>query len=182
MTRPNTAAPKAEWRQWARGVDVDWSAVSPTIAEALEAHLETNTAVLGFRPMPGEVDLRPLYALPKRRWLVTRTPTRGPLSVHDAGGPLEMHRYGFAQPVAGSHVVEPTDIDVVLVPGAVFDVSGGRVGRGKGYYDELLTRCRPDIELIGVTVDALVVDVVPTETHDISMTHIVTESGLRPVR
>ncbi|MBT8213307.1 MAG: 5-formyltetrahydrofolate cyclo-ligase [Acidimicrobiia bacterium] len=182
MDRPESVASKTVWRQWARSVAVDPVAVSAAVVEALDAFLDAGTIVLGFLPMPDEVDLRPLYAFEDRTWLVTRTPAEGPLTVHSAASPLEVHDYGFAQPVAGSTEVDPTAIDAVLVPGVVFDRSGGRLGRGMGYYDEVLTRCRPDVTRIGVTVDALVVPAVPMEPHDLAMTHLVTDSGVTTIQ
>ena len=41
-------------------------------------------------------------------------------------------------------VVEPEELDLVMVPGTAFDPRGGRMGQGKGYYDRLLANARPD--------------------------------------
>ena len=43
--------------------------------------------------------------------------------------------------------VRPEELDVVMVPGTAFDPRGGRMGQGKGYYDRLLARARPDAPL-----------------------------------
>ena len=43
-----------------------------------------------------------------------------------------------------TEIVDPQDIDMVLVPMLVCDKQGNRVGFGKGYYDRYLARCRPD--------------------------------------
>ena len=40
--------------------------------------------------------------------------------------------------------VRPEELDLVMVPGTAFDPKGGRMGQGKGYYDRLLGRARPD--------------------------------------
>jgi 5-formyltetrahydrofolate cyclo-ligase len=63
-------------------------------------------------------------------------------------------------------------LDLVLVPGIGFDVSGRRLGRGQGFYDRLLagiagTKC-------GVAFDQQVVGQIPAEKHDASMNFILT--------
>ena len=74
------------------------------------------------------------------------------------------------------------DIGAVLVPGLAFDRWGGRLGRGRGYYDRLLTRLGPGVDRMGVTADRLVwQEPLPVDTHDVRMTWLVTEAGLRPV-
>lgn len=48
-------------------------------------------------------------------------------------------------------IIDPLDIDLVLVPMLVCDVKGNRVGFGKGYYDRYLSRCRPDCLKVGLS-------------------------------
>jgi 5-formyltetrahydrofolate cyclo-ligase len=50
-----------------------------------------------------------------------------------------------------TEVIDPLDIDMVLVPMLVCDVAGNRVGFGKGYYDRYLSRCRPDCLKVGLS-------------------------------
>ncbi len=69
-------------------------------------------------------------------------------------------------------------IDVVLVPGLAFTRGGERLGRGGGYYDRLLNEVPPSARTIGVTVDGMLMDSIPTEPHDRRVGEIVTESGL----
>jgi 5-formyltetrahydrofolate cyclo-ligase len=63
-------------------------------------------------------------------------------------------------------------LDLILVPGVAFDLQGRRLGRGKGYYDQLLgalhgTRC-------GVAFDQQVVDEIPMAPHDMTLHCILT--------
>lgn len=91
---------------------------------------------------------------------------------------LEPHPFGPLQPPADAPPVDPAELDLVLVPGLAFDRRGGRLGYGRGYYDRLLARLPADPPLVGVAFDATVVEHVPVAVHDVTMTHLVTESGL----
>jgi 5-formyltetrahydrofolate cyclo-ligase len=44
----------------------------------------------------------------------------------------------------GTELLEPEEIDMVLVPLLAFDEQGHRVGYGKGFYDRFLAGCRKD--------------------------------------
>jgi prolyl-tRNA editing enzyme YbaK/EbsC (Cys-tRNA(Pro) deacylase) len=92
---------------------------------------------------------------------------------------LVRHRLGFDEPDEASTEVGPDSIDVVLVPGLVFDTSGGRLGRGKGYYDRFLVSLPRSTARVGVTTDDSVVDDVPVDEHDQSVRWLATESGVR---
>ncbi len=132
--------------------------------------------------LPGELDLEPVVArLPTIEWLTTRTPPTGPLTVHPYHSPVELHRFGFHQPVASVPEVRPARIEVALVPGLMFDTRGRRLGRGKSYYDGLLAGLSANALRVGVTLERLMADIVPVEPHDVAMTHLITENGLREV-
>lgn len=68
------------------------------------------------------------------------------------------------------HLVEP---QWILVPGVGFDLSGARLGRGKGFYDRYLEK-RADCK-IGLAWSEQIVEKVPTEKHDSHMDFIITE-------
>ncbi len=137
---------------------------------------------LVWMAIPGELDLEPVVVrLPMIEWLTTRTPPVGPLTVHPYHSPLELHRFGFHQPVASVPEVPPARIEVALVPGLTFDTRGRRLGRGKGYYDRLLAGLPADAPRVGVTLDRLMTEIVPVEPHDVAMTHLVTENGVREI-
>ena len=78
--------------------------------------------------------------------------------------------------------VDPAALDVLLVPGRAFDRRGIRLGRGGGHYDRILPRLRPGVPAVGVTVEERIVPRLPAEPHDVPMTHLATESGVRAVR
>ncbi len=71
--------------------------------------------------------------------------------------------------------VSPEEIDVVLMPGVAFDLSGGRLGYGGGYYDRFLEKCSPRCRLIAVAFELQIVEHVPCADHDARIHNIVTE-------
>ena len=73
-------------------------------------------------------------------------------------------------------VIQPEELDLVMVPGTAFDPRGGRMGQGKGYYDRLLARARPDAPLVALAFDCQIFDEIPVASHDVFMDLVLTES------
>lgn len=71
--------------------------------------------------------------------------------------------------------IDPGEIEVVLLPGSVFDLCGGRLGYGGGYYDRFLDREAPRALRIGLAFELQVVDKVPLLAHDKRIHYLVTE-------
>lgn len=67
------------------------------------------------------------------------------------------------------------NIDLVIMPGAVFDVNYGRIGYGGGFYDKFLGNLEKDIFKIALCYDFQIVDEVPTENHDIKPNKIISD-------
>jgi 5-formyltetrahydrofolate cyclo-ligase len=70
---------------------------------------------------------------------------------------------------------DPARLDVVIVPGSVFDRRGGRMGYGGGYYDRFLADLAPQATRIGVCFELQVEEYIPLEPHDQFLDFIVTE-------
>ena len=85
---------------------------------------------------------------------------------------LGLGRFGVLEPKPGCPVVPLNQLDLALVPGVAFDLTGRRLGRGKGFYDRLLTQVRG--HKCGVCFDSQVVEEVPEEPHDIRLDSILT--------
>lgn len=73
----------------------------------------------------------------------------------------------------GDDTVDIDSIDLVIVPAVAYDHRGNRIGRGKGYYDRLLSRSRAIT--IGVCYDFQLFDEFETESHDIPVDFVVTD-------
>ena len=68
--------------------------------------------------------------------------------------------------------VDPSCLELIIVPAVALDAHRNRLGRGKGFYDRLLstTSC----PTIGVACDFQLVDEVPVEPHDRPLDCVVT--------
>ena len=185
---PRANASKGAWRRWARALRSAWAA-SPRRARdeaAIAEHLAgwpswvAARTVLGYLPFGDEV--APALDFEGKALLTTRTDAGARrLTLHPADGPLERHPLGFLQPPPDAPEVDPRGVDLVLVPGLAFDVRGGRLGYGRGLYDGLLPALPTAAPRVAVAIDAWVVERLPTEAHDVPVTHLLTPAGLRAV-
>ncbi|MGH7590465.1 MAG: 5-formyltetrahydrofolate cyclo-ligase [Gemmatimonadales bacterium] len=72
--------------------------------------------------------------------------------------------------------VQPSELDLILVPGVAFDRQGGRIGYGKGFYDRVLARIRSGTPTIGLAFESQIIDDVPMGPADYHLKHLVTEA------
>ena len=73
--------------------------------------------------------------------------------------------------------IDPASIDVVVVPGSVFDRRGGRLGYGGGYYDRFLSRDAPGATRIALAYDLQLIETVDLQPHDQLMDRLITEKN-----
>ena len=141
--------------------------------------------VSGFLPIRSEIDIRPLMMLLADRGARLCVPAivDGRLQFRHLvrGAPLEPQGFGTYAPGAEAAVLDP---ELMLVPLAVFDRQGGRIGYGRGYYDSaiaaLTDKGTPPI-LAGVAFAVQEAETVPMEPHDIRLPMIATErETIRP--
>ncbi len=71
--------------------------------------------------------------------------------------------------------LDPSTIEAVIVPGSVFDLRGGRLGYGGGYYDRFLAQAAPQADRIALAYELQLIDTLQLEPHDQLMDWIVTE-------
>jgi 5,10-methenyltetrahydrofolate synthetase len=98
--------------------------------------------------------------------------------VRDLEADLRAGTWGIPEPVpARCRAVAPAEVDFVLVPGVVFDWTGGRIGYGAGYYDRLLAAWSgPLPPLVAAAFELQVVPAVPVLSTDRRVDLVVTES------
>jgi len=182
---------------------------SHSICQHLQRYLlslsASPTTLLGFIPFPDEPDVIPFYweihslfpqlpigfprvegnALAFYRWSSSWLPKNGGTPEWEPGS------FGILEPSPslpqfGKEIPWGTR-PIVLVPGRVFDRQGGRIGRGKGYYDRFLRSLRrrlsdgrKNIEVIaiGICFSVQVITEVPRTEQDEPIDHLITEEGM----
>ena len=90
-------------------------------------------------------------------------------------GDLAVGAFGVLEP-RGTKPLPIAGIDLIVVPGIVFDQFGHRLGYGRGFYDRALAACRPDCLKVGFAYDAQLVEKLPAAQHDKTLSVLVTES------
>ena len=82
-------------------------------------------------------------------------------------------QFGIGEPT-GPEFTNLESIDMIIVPGVAFDREGNRMGRGRGFYDRLLSTT-PNAFKVGVAFGFQRVEQVPTEPFDIKMNKVIHE-------
>ena len=68
------------------------------------------------------------------------------------------------------------NIEMVVIPGIVFDSRRQRIGFGYGYYDRFLKKLRKEVSRVGLAYEFQVIDKIPfNRKHDINMNLVITE-------
>lgn len=91
---------------------------------------------------------------------------------------LETAAYGLLEPIVEkTKQLKKERIDLLIVPGMVFDKYGYRIGFGGGYYDRFLTDF-PN-ETCSLLCKKQLIDRLPSESHDIPINYLITEIGVQ---
>lgn len=101
------------------------------------------------------------------------------LQVTDLEQDLQPGYFNIPEPdPAKTSRVAGTEIDAVMLPGSAFDIEGGRLGYGGGYYDRFLVNDAPQACRIGLAFELQVMEAVPLEPHDQLLDYLVTEKRI----
>jgi len=152
-------------------------ATSPEFAAArvvmlyLSTPHEVDTASLALAAwQQGKTIVVPKVSWDQRRML--------PVEITSLHGHLTTTGAGVREPAAGKPV--PVNlIDLVVVPGLGFTPAGYRIGRGMGFYDRFLAQADFIGVSCGLAFDEQVVPVLPVLDHDIPLSMLCTDSGIR---
>ncbi|MGA2869912.1 MAG: 5-formyltetrahydrofolate cyclo-ligase, partial [Verrucomicrobiota bacterium] len=80
------------------------------------------------------------------------------------------------EPASSCPEIPLDKFNLILVPGMAFDLSGNRLGRGRGFYDQLLGTAA-SIKC-GVCYDGQLFPEIPSEPHDVKVDFVLTPSKL----
>lgn len=152
---------------------------SETVAARLAGLPELRRAriVLLYAAMADEVDPAGLVAPLARRGVRTLFPRvhgdRLELVAASDLLTLRLGSHGIREPVGPA--MDPELVDVAVIPGVAFDLTGGRIGQGGGHYDRLLPLLSGRTVRIGACFACQVVPRVPRAGHDEPVDVVVTE-------
>ena len=90
---------------------------------------------------------------------------------------MSVGRYDIEEPADGEPW--PADnIDLIVVPGLAFDTSGGRLGKGGGFYDRFLVQPGMHALTCAVAFAEQMIETVPAEPHDRRVDMLVTDEAV----
>lgn len=154
------------------------------IAELLQSNLWKNAKSIGVTISRGfEWDTNPIIDAAWQEKKAVCVPKCEPktrkMTFHQLTSyeQLEEAYFGLLEPIVDlTEKMHKDRIDLLLVPGVVFDRSGFRIGFGGGYYDRFLS------DFPNMTVSLLhsmqLIERVPKEEFDIPVEHLITEEGI----
>ena len=151
------------------------------LCERLQAQIASAHTILFFAPLPDELDVWPVLELSLALGTNCALPffdaekkSYGAKLLKNLATDIVIGKFGVREPAAGCAEIPLNQFDLVLVPGMAFDLSGNRLGRGKGFYDRILSEASG--VKCGVGYDFQLLEKIPSEPHDAKVNFIVTPS------
>jgi 5-formyltetrahydrofolate cyclo-ligase len=179
VTNPEIYNPKTLLRQEMQRLLRETRQESQAVLAALEHWLAGHPGHLTiavFSALPGEVNLADLVAKHSGlSWVFPRVDGEE-LVFHRVKNPetdLLLGAFGIWEPSPTLPVVTADEIDAFFCPGLAFDRQGGRLGRGKGFYDRALASARSSALKIGICFPCQIVPDTFCQAHDIRMDEVV---------
>ena len=172
---------RSEWTEEYR------QTVSESVCHQIEAFLPfvRSHCVALYCALPDEVDLTAILERyqGEKRLLIPRVEGDDiNFYSYQSDSLITSENYKILEPTATvEEAVDPAEIELILGPGVAFDLHGGRMGRGKGFYDRFFARC-PHALRVAVTSSMQIVEQIPLEPWDVPMHYIISDSKTYEVR
>jgi 5-formyltetrahydrofolate cyclo-ligase len=96
----------------------------------------------------------------------------------DGEQPLVPGRFGIPEPTGPALDLERFRSVLACVPVVAWDASGGRLGRGAGFYDRALRALRGSVCIVGLAYSWQVFPRLPLDPWDVPLDFVVTEAGV----
>ena len=152
-----------------------------------QCDLDAGAIIAGYHPIRDELDcLGLLIELGGRKFKTALPKMRANENLldfyeWDVDTPLDAGAYGVMEPVGEGPVLIP---QLVLLPLLAFDLTGGRLGYGGGFYDRTLMALRGQgtVIAVGAGYDEQEFDVVPRESNDQLLDYIATPTRLLKIQ
>lgn len=184
------AAMQKRLAQLSRGTRAIWSGEIAESIRRLSCFAKAST-LLGFLPMPDEVDTIPIlrWGLEEGKSIFVPRMYGDEIKFHrleNLCGPWDEHPFGVREPNKDLPLFQPaarTGETLVVTPGLAFDTSGGRLGFGKGYYDRFIAHCRSvdsanTILFVGVCFRTQILEKIPAGEYDCILDGLISNSGI----
>ncbi len=95
----------------------------------------------------------------------------------DTNSELKHNRFQILEPIRESTTaIEPSELDLIIMPLVAFDQDCNRIGQGGGYYDTYLQYAQATT--IGIAYEMQKVAAITVDSWDIKLNMIVTESEI----
>jgi 5-formyltetrahydrofolate cyclo-ligase len=160
-----------------------WQNKSQQVCDRLRKFSVFKTAktILAYFSYQQEPDLSYLFSLfREKQWGFPRC-YHNSLTWHFWQIPqlLENNQYNILEPLANSPIIQPQQVDLILIPAVACDRYGYRLGYGGGYYDRFLSNTLwQNITTIGMVFDFAYLPKLPIESWDIKLDYICTELSI----
>lgn len=183
MTSEDKRSARDEIRRALRAMARDETALrSQSICRAIAAleAFKSAKVVMAYAPCALEVDIRSVVEIALDQGKKVCFPVitgKGRMKAVAWNGRDKMSpgEYGILRPPEDEETY-PETIDLVIAPGLAFDRGGGRLGKGGGFYDRFLPRCKAVV--VAPAFSEQVVDKVPADERDIRIDILVTDKGV----
>ena len=158
---------KIDLREKLKNISLVDAEYSKTVVNKLQ-NLIKDKIVCTYIPLENEININ--MHLKGQSELSTTCIKDGEIKICIYEEPFEKNSFNVYQPI-NLKIIDK--VDIFLVPGVGFDKKGTRLGKGSGFYDQLLAD-HLNSTFIGITDRNHIVEEIPFENHDIQMHSLLT--------